>query len=78
MTGGSPARGSQPRLDRARFTVDSDQVLPMTSLGGGQHVARRFLALTRVPKTYAAFVQEQRRLARQFEEERARWRSRQG
>lgn len=31
----------------------------------------------RVPKGYAALVQEQRRLARQQEEERARWRSRQ-
>ncbi len=33
---------------------------------------------TRVPKNYAAFIQEQRRLARQQDEERARWRSRQG
>lgn len=29
----------------------------------------------RVPKTYAAFLQEQRRLGRIFEEERVRWRS---
>ena len=32
----------------------------------------------RVPKTYAAFIQEQRRLARIQEEERARWRSGRG
>jgi DNA polymerase-3 subunit epsilon len=31
----------------------------------------------RVPKSYAALVQEQRRLARQQDEERARWRNRQ-
>ncbi len=39
-------------------------------------VFHAFLPDPRVPKTYAAFVQEQRRLDRQHEEERARWRSR--
>ncbi|HEY5955740.1 MAG TPA: 3'-5' exonuclease [Polyangiaceae bacterium] len=34
-----------------------------------------FLQDPRVPKTYGAFIQEQRRLARLQEEERARWRS---
>jgi DNA polymerase III subunit epsilon len=34
-----------------------------------------FASDARVPKTYAAFIQEQRRLARIQEEERARWRS---
>jgi DNA polymerase III subunit epsilon len=40
------------------------------------HVLARFLADPRVPKTYGAFVQEQRRLARLHDEERARWRAR--
>ncbi len=35
-----------------------------------------FLADARIPKTYGAFLQEQRRLARIFEEERRIWRSR--
>lgn len=39
-------------------------------------VLQAFSTDTRVPKTYAAFIQEQRRLAREFEEERARWRNR--
>ncbi|MBK7583110.1 MAG: 3'-5' exonuclease [Myxococcales bacterium] len=38
-------------------------------------VLAAFLSNPRVPKTYAAFVQEQRRLARIFEEERARWKN---
>ncbi|HEY3233213.1 MAG TPA: 3'-5' exonuclease, partial [Polyangiaceae bacterium] len=37
-----------------------------------------FLTDTRVPKTYAALIQEQRRLARQFDEEKVRWRARPG
>lgn len=37
-------------------------------------VLHAFSSDARVPKSYAAFVQEQRRLARIFEEERARWR----
>jgi DNA polymerase-3 subunit epsilon len=37
-----------------------------------------FLPDVRVPKTYGAFVQEQRRLARLQEEERAHWRSNRG
>lgn len=37
-------------------------------------VMTTFCSDTRVPRTYAAFVQEQRRLSRIFEEERARWR----
>lgn len=39
-------------------------------------VLRAFSTDTRVPRTYAAFIKEQRRLARQFEQERARWRNR--
>ncbi|HMA96965.1 MAG TPA: 3'-5' exonuclease [Polyangiaceae bacterium] len=42
------------------------------------HVFACFAKDTRVPKTYAAFVQEQRRLARIQEEERARWRAGRG
>jgi DNA polymerase-3 subunit epsilon len=42
------------------------------------HVLVTFLPDVRVPKTYGAFVQEQRRLARLQEEERARWRSSRG
>jgi len=42
------------------------------------HVFACFTKDTRVPKTYAAFVQEQRRLARIQEEERARWRAGRG
>jgi DNA polymerase-3 subunit epsilon len=38
-------------------------------------VMAAFAGDVRVPKTYAAFLQEQRRLARIFEEERVRWRS---
>jgi hypothetical protein len=34
-----------------------------------------FAGDVRVPKTYAAFLQEQRRLGRIFEEERVRWRN---
>jgi DNA polymerase-3 subunit epsilon len=41
-------------------------------------VLARFAEDPRVPKTYGAFVQEQRRLARIQEEERARWRSGRG
>ena len=41
-------------------------------------VLTRFIEDARVPKTYGAFVQEQRRLARIQEEERARWRSGRG
>lgn len=39
-------------------------------------VLTRFATDPRVPKTYGAFIQEQRRLARLHEEERARWRAR--
>jgi DNA polymerase-3 subunit epsilon len=35
----------------------------------------RFQEDTRLPKTYGAFLQEQRRLARAFENERVRWRA---
>lgn len=42
------------------------------------HVFAAFAKDTRVPKTYAAFIQEQRRLARIQEEERARWRAGRG
>jgi DNA polymerase III subunit epsilon len=41
-------------------------------------VLAAFCQDARVPKTYAAFIQEQRRLARLQEEERARWRSGRG
>ena len=38
------------------------------------HVFAAFLADTRVPKAYGALIQEQRRLARAFEDERGYWR----
>jgi DNA polymerase III subunit epsilon len=38
------------------------------------HVFIKFQEDTRLPKTYGAFLQEQRRLARAFENERVRWR----
>ncbi|HEY4158337.1 MAG TPA: 3'-5' exonuclease [Polyangiaceae bacterium] len=38
------------------------------------HVLHAFLSDSRVPRQYGAFVQEQRRLARQFDDERVRWR----
>ena len=38
-------------------------------------VFRRFRTDTRVPATYAALIQEQRRLARIHEDERQRWRT---
>lgn len=41
-------------------------------------VLRAFATDPRVPRTYAAMVQEQRRLSRQQEEERARWRNARG
>ena len=37
-----------------------------------------FTADPRVPRTYAAFVQEQRRLSRIFEEERSKWKNSRG
>jgi DNA polymerase-3 subunit epsilon len=40
------------------------------------HVLSHFLREPRVPKTYGAFVQEQRRLARLFDDERKAWRGR--
>jgi DNA polymerase III subunit epsilon len=52
-----------------RATDDSEAAL---------HVLLAFMPDVRVPKTYGAFVQEQRRLARLQEEERARWRSSRG
>lgn len=56
-------------LDEAhRATNDAEAAL---------RVLYAFAKDVRVPKTYAALTQEQRRLARQQEEERARWRSRQ-
>jgi DNA polymerase-3 subunit epsilon len=39
------------------------------------HVMQRFLNDARVPRNYAAFVQEQKRLSRIFTEERQHWRS---
>ncbi len=38
-------------------------------------VFAKFFEDTRLPRTYGAFLQEQRRLARSFETERVRWRS---
>ena len=38
------------------------------------HVLSAFMADSRVPRLYGAFVQEQRRLARQFEADRPHWR----
>jgi DNA polymerase-3 subunit epsilon len=40
------------------------------------HVFAAFCADPRVPKSYAGLIQEQRRLARLFDEERVRWRNR--
>jgi DNA polymerase-3 subunit epsilon len=48
-----------------RATADAEAAL---------HVFVRFQQDTRLPKTYGAFLQEQRRLARAFENERVRWR----
>jgi DNA polymerase-3 subunit epsilon len=48
-----------------RATADAEAAL---------HVFVRFQEDTRLPKTYGAFLQEQRRLARAFENERVRWR----
>ncbi|MGC4066174.1 MAG: hypothetical protein QM784_16330 [Polyangiaceae bacterium] len=42
------------------------------------HVLAAILPDVRLPKTYGSFIQEQRRLARLQEEERARWRSNRG
>lgn len=54
-------------LDKAhRATNDAEAAV---------RVMAAFASDVRVPKTYAAFLQEQRRLARIFEEERVRWRS---
>lgn len=52
-----------------RATDDAEAALAVLSA---------FSTDTRVPNTYGAFIQEQRRLGRQFAEERARWRSRSG
>lgn len=57
-----------PLDDAHRATADAEAAL---------RVLYAFAKDVRVPKTYAAFTQEQRRLARQQEAERARWRSRQ-
>lgn len=54
------------RLEHAhRATADAEAAL---------RVHHAFLNEPRVPKRYGAFIQEQRRLARSFEEERRRWR----
>jgi DNA polymerase-3 subunit epsilon len=56
------------KLEKAHRAVhDAEATLELLSA---------FRADNRVPRTYAAFVQEQRRLARLFDEERMRWRSR--
>ncbi len=55
------------RLERAhRATDDAEAALC---------VLNAFALDSRVPKTYAAFIQEQRRLAKLFEQERVRWRN---
>lgn len=54
--------------DAHRATADAEAAL---------RVLYAFAKDVRVPKSYAAFTQEQRRLSRQQDEERARWRSRQ-
>ncbi len=48
-----------------RATADAEAAL---------HVFVRFQEDSRLPKAYGAFLQEQRRLARAFEQERVRWR----
>jgi DNA polymerase-3 subunit epsilon len=50
-----------------RATDDAEAALKVLSAFCGDN---------RVPRTYAAFVQEQRRLARLFDDERQKWRSR--
>jgi DNA polymerase III subunit epsilon len=49
-----------------RATADAEAAL---------HVFVRFQQDSRLPKQYGAFLQEQRRLARAFEQERVRWRA---
>jgi DNA polymerase-3 subunit epsilon len=49
-----------------RATADAEAAL---------HVFVRFQEDSRLPKQYGAFLQEQRRLARAFEQERVRWRA---
>lgn len=54
------------KLEQAhRATADAEAAV---------RVMAAFFKDSRIPETYAAFVQEQRRLARRFNEERARWR----
>jgi DNA polymerase-3 subunit epsilon len=48
-----------------RATADAEAAL---------HIFVRFQEDSRLPKVYGAFLQEQRRLARAFEQERVRWR----
>jgi DNA polymerase III subunit epsilon len=48
-----------------RATADAEAAL---------HVFVKFREDSRLPKTYGAFLQEQRRLSRAFEQERVRWR----
>ncbi len=54
------------QLERAHRATDDAEA--------AAHVMAAFLCDARVPSTYAAFIQEQRRLARGFAEERMRWR----
>jgi len=62
-------RLSIPLTNAHRATDDAEAALL---------VLRAILPDMRIPRTYAAFLQEQRRLARQQDEERARWRRERG
>ncbi len=63
----------------ARLGIDIAQAHRATDdAEAAVRVMHAFTSDARVPKTYAAFVQEQRRLGRLFEEERARWRAQRG
>jgi DNA polymerase-3 subunit epsilon len=54
-------------IERAHRAVDDAEAALRVLIAFGED--------PRVPKTYAAFIQEQRRLARLFADDRARWRS---
>ncbi len=60
----------------ARLQIDTGQAHRATSdAETALQVFLRFREDTRVPKIYGALLQEQRRLARAFDQERMRWRS---
>ncbi len=63
----------------ARLGITIDQAHRATDdAEAAARVLGAFLADPRVPQSYGAFLQEQRRIARMQDEERARWRNRSG